>query len=69
MSFLSSPCAAAICRNADCAHATAQHPTTGRWFITMGHCQFNSRANNGRGYASQAAALRAIRTTLARAAR
>lgn len=24
----------------------------GRWFITAGHCGFNSNANNGRGYAT-----------------
>jgi predicted secreted protein len=68
MSLLSSPCSSTICRDASCAHMTVQHPTTGRWFITMGHAQFNSAANNGKGYATQAAALRTIRATLARSA-
>jgi uncharacterized Zn finger protein len=33
---------------------------TKRWFITMGHASFNSRANNGRGYATEGAARKAI---------
>lgn len=63
----STPCSAsAFCRNAECPHTTVREPVTGRWFITMGHAQFNSPANNGKGYASRAAALRAVRSTLAR---
>ena len=34
---------------------------TGRWFIRMGFAGFNGTANNGRGYATQRAALAAIR--------
>ena len=64
---LSSPCSSTVCRDAECAHATTQAPS-GRWFITMGHCQFNSAANNGKGYASEAAARRAIRSTLRKTA-
>ena len=30
----------------------------GRWFILIGHAGFNSPANNARGYASKAGALR-----------
>ena len=68
MNFLTStPCSSAsVCRNAECPHMTVRAPVTGRWFITMGHAQFNSPANNGKGYATEAAALRAVRSTLAR---
>lgn len=41
-----------------CADVAKQAPT-GRWFITMGHCGFNSPANNRSGYATQAAAVAA----------
>lgn len=50
---LSSTCAAG-CRGR-CWEIAKQAPN-GRWFITMGHAGFNSRANNGRGYASRFAA-------------
>ena len=43
-----------------CGEAAKQAPT-GRWFITMGHPGFNSPANNRSGYASQSAALAAVR--------
>jgi hypothetical protein len=68
VSFLNSSCSSALCRDASCAHATVQHPVTGRWFITMGHAQFNSAANNSKGYETQASARRVIRDTLARSA-
>ncbi|MGA0852319.1 MAG: hypothetical protein ACO3QQ_03045 [Candidatus Nanopelagicaceae bacterium] len=32
----------------------------GRWFITLGHPGFNSKANNGKGYATKQKALKAI---------
>jgi len=32
----------------------------GRWFITAGHCGFNSRANNDKGYATPEAARKAM---------
>jgi hypothetical protein len=39
----------------DCAEVVKQAPT-GRWFITIGHAGFNTRANNGSGYATEEAA-------------
>lgn len=33
----------------------------GQTFITFGHCGFNSKVNNGRGYATEAFARAAIR--------
>lgn len=33
----------------------------GRWFIAMFHPGFNTRANNARGYATQAQALATLR--------
>ena len=41
----------------------------GRWFVTMGHAGFNSRANNGFGYATEANARRAVATYQGRTAR
>jgi len=35
--------------------------TAGRWYIQFGFAGFNSRANNGRGYATEASAVAAIR--------
>jgi hypothetical protein len=32
----------------------------GRWFITIGHAGFNTKANNGRGYATRDKAITAI---------
>jgi hypothetical protein len=43
-----------------CAGAVKMNPATGRWFITMGHPGFNSRANNRDGYATEAAARKAL---------
>jgi hypothetical protein len=39
----------AICYNDQCAEMVKQAPT-GRWYITMGHCGFNSFDNNHNGY-------------------
>lgn len=43
-----------ICRDAQCVRVVAAQG--GRYFITMGHPGFNSRANNGNGYATATAA-------------
>jgi hypothetical protein len=43
-----------------CPEAVVFSAQTKRWFITMGHASFNSRANNGRGYATEGAARKAI---------
>lgn len=52
------PCASnGTCRDAACQHLAVEQD--GRWFIAMGHAGFNTRANNDRGYASAAAAVRA----------
>lgn len=67
--YLIGDCEAIICRNTACAKAVKQNPETGRYFITMGHPGFNSRANNGSGYATQAAALAAFHRYGAYAAR
>lgn len=40
-----------LCRDRWCGGAVAEQG--GRWFITMGHPGYNSRANNGRGYSSR----------------
>lgn len=54
---LITPCAKGSgCRGLNCPHVAAQDPQGGRWFITMGHCNFNSRANNGSGYETRAKA-------------
>lgn len=64
--FLTSSHPADVCRNPDCSEMVKQNPATGRWFVTMGHCQFNSRANNAGGYATEAGARKVVRATLAR---
>lgn len=56
--YLLSGCKQAIC--CGCAEAVKANPATGRWYITMGHPGFNSRANNGAGYATKAAAEKAL---------
>jgi hypothetical protein len=33
-----------------------QRPETGRWYIKLGFAGFNTRANNGNGYATKAKA-------------
>lgn len=52
----------AICRNPKCGQAVKRAPETGRFFITMGHPGFNSPANNGIGYGSEAKARAAVRS-------
>lgn len=52
-----------------CQEPVKQDTTTGRWFITMGHAGFNSRWNNGAGYATRAKALRSHRFYAGRIAR
>jgi hypothetical protein len=52
-------CERTICYG--CAHAVKKNPVTDRWFITMGHPGFNSRANNGSGYITKQDAEKAIR--------
>ena len=60
--LFSAPCKeSGFCRNINCSHAVAEFPETGTWFITFGHAGFNSPANNGRGYASKAKALAAMK--------
>ena len=41
-----------------CEHAAVLHE--GRWWITFGHCAFNSGPNNRNGYATRTAALRDV---------
>jgi hypothetical protein len=56
-SHLSSNCDADHCTA--CAAPVKQAADSGRWFITIGHAGFNLPANNGRGYATREAAVRA----------
>lgn len=44
-----------------CKQAVAQEPLTGRWFVTFGHCGFNSPTNNGRGFATRERAIASVR--------
>lgn len=53
-------CSVARATEALCEHAVVRHATSPDWFITFGHCGFNSPANNGFGYRSEAAARAAI---------
>jgi len=65
--LFSAPCyKTGVCRNANCKHAVGKLPETGRWFITFGHCGFNSKLNNTYGYASKASAMAAMRKYLKR---
>lgn len=41
-----------------CGDDVRRDPISGRWFITMGHCGFNCKANNGAGFASKGQARR-----------
>lgn len=50
---------AGVCPKIACSHVAKQRPDTGRWYITMGHAGFNSRENNGSGYATQLEARQA----------
>lgn len=54
-------CERDVCSNPDCREAVKERPDTRRFYITMGHPGFNSRANNGNGYDTSAAARAAIR--------
>lgn len=56
LQLLSSDCSGCY----GCSKAVVQNPESGRWFITMGHVNFNSRANNRDGYATKQAAEKAI---------
>lgn len=42
-----------ICKNPSCTEAVKVDPRSGRYFITMGHCGFNSTQNNGPGYCDE----------------
>lgn len=53
-------CERNICRNPECPEAVKVNPANGRWYITMGHPGFNSRANNINGYRSAANARAAL---------
>ena len=72
-SFLSQPsplCPAPFhCADRSCPGMVAQSPSTGRWYVTMGHAAFNSRANNDAGYTSAGLARAAVRGRLAGSAR
>lgn len=57
-SHLLSDCPFDIC-SGSCVYAVKPAPD-GRWYITMGHPGFNSRANNANGYASRKAAVAAV---------
>jgi len=48
------------CLVPSCKHAVELHHGTGRWYITMGHPGFNSYANNGHGYRTEAEARRVV---------
>lgn len=61
--LFSAPCQP-VCYDPNCEHAVAQLPETGNWFITFGHCGFNSKANNRCGYASKAKAMAAMKRYL-----
>jgi len=54
------------CYDPSCAQATKQNPQTGRWFITIGHAGFNTRANNASGYETQGEACAALRRHIRR---
>lgn len=65
--LFSSPCKEhGLCRNPDCKTAVAQFPETGKWFITFGHAGFNSPTNNGLGYQTKDAAIKAMKHYLNR---
>jgi hypothetical protein len=67
-SYLDSKCwkkPEGYCKDQDCSHAVKQAPN-GRWFITMGHAGFNTKANNGIGYVSLNSARNVIKRLLSR---
>lgn len=45
-----------VCENIDCSKAVRLRKSNMRWYITMGHCGFNTAKNNSEGYASKAVA-------------
>jgi hypothetical protein len=59
--YLLSTHAGDICRNRNCHEAVKQNFVTGRWYITMGHPGFNSKANNAQGYHTESQARIAIK--------
>lgn len=58
--FLMSECAgkADVCMG--CEHAIRKDRATRRWYITMGHPGFNSKANNADGYRTRGCAVYAM---------
>jgi hypothetical protein len=59
---LFSPCIGKpICYDRECAQMVKRNLDTGRWFITMGHCGFNSRINNCNGYETKNRARAAVK--------
>ncbi len=66
--YLNSPCLNSphqdFCSKVECSYLVKQNPTTGRWFITIGHAGFNSRANNFDGYSSYTSAKAAVKKLL-----
>lgn len=46
-------CAGTVCRDAACSGAAKRNEYDSRWYITMGHAGFNTKANNANGYASE----------------
>lgn len=53
----------------DCPDRVKERPSTGRFYITMGHAGYNSPANNFDGYASKASALKASKGYMERGRR
>lgn len=52
---LDSECGNALCK--DCEAPVKKKLDTGRWYITVGHCGFNSPANNKSGYQTRRTAI------------
>lgn len=50
-----------VCRDVNCIEAIKMNHETQRFFITMGHCGFNSPTNNRRGYLNYQSARNAYR--------
>jgi len=46
-----------LCNDLNCPDAVKRSLNNGRWYITMGHAGFNTKANNGNGYATKNTAL------------
>lgn len=53
---LTSPCDNK-CQEIPCRHAIKMNEETNRWFITVGHPGFNTKANNGIGYSNKTTAF------------